>query len=79
MSQSTKISRKDVDRRKDDLGPPSGWKERRHSPERRLPVVREDEVTEEEFFRIFLLVRQAFQKAQLEQDNEAFVAAWPGK
>lgn len=71
----TKTRRKEADRRMDDLGPPSGWKERRRSPERRLPVVREDEVTEEEFFRMFLLVRQAFQKALLEQDNEAFAAA----
>jgi hypothetical protein len=38
------------DRRKQDAGPPAGWKERRNSPERRLPEV--EEISVEEFKRL---------------------------
>ena len=34
------------DRRKRDIGPPSGWKERRRSAERRMPEVEELSVAE---------------------------------
>ncbi len=34
------------DRRDQDVGPPSGWRERRHSVERRRPEVREISLTE---------------------------------
>jgi len=41
------------DRRKKDIGPPAGWKERRRNPERRMPEV--EEISVEEFKRIMLL------------------------
>lgn len=34
------------DRRKHDIGPPAGWKERRRNPERRLPEVEEISIAE---------------------------------
>lgn len=37
------------DRRKDDLGPPSGWRERRRTVERRLPEIVEDAVSHGEW------------------------------
>ena len=39
-----------LDRRKRDIGPPAGWKERRRTPERRLPEV--EEISIEEFKRL---------------------------
>lgn len=41
------------DRRDDDQGPPSGWKDRRHSPERRIPAVEETDMSEAEWHRYF--------------------------
>lgn len=41
------------DRRDDDLGPPCGWKERRHNTERRIPTVEEQTMTEEEWLSYF--------------------------
>lgn len=38
------------DRRKRDVGPPVGWKERRRNPERRMPEV--EEISVEEFMRL---------------------------
>ena len=38
------------DRRKRDVGPPAGWKERRRNPERRMPEV--EEISVEEFMRL---------------------------
>lgn len=43
-------NRTGLDRRKCDIGPPAGWKERRRNPERRLPEVAE--ISIEEFNRI---------------------------
>lgn len=43
--------REGEDRRTDDLGPPSGWNERRNSVERRLPTVDEESFSEIEWFR----------------------------
>lgn len=54
------------DRRQDDCGPPCGWNERRRMVERRLPVVKEDEISECEWFRAmaaFLSKRRAEGKA----------------
>lgn len=42
--------RKTGDRRVDDVGPPMGWKERRRSVERRMPIVNEDEFTRSDWF-----------------------------
>lgn len=41
------------DRRQIDLGPPAGWSERRRSPERRMPAISEDSISEEEWLRYF--------------------------
>lgn len=38
------------DRRKKDMGPPKGWKDRRHAPERRMPEV--EEISVAEFMRL---------------------------
>lgn len=42
------------DRRGEDLGPPLGWRDRRATAERRLPVVQEDAFTEAEWFRLMV-------------------------
>jgi hypothetical protein len=41
--------RSSADRRKSDVGPPSGWRERRRSVERRLPELVEDAVSHGEW------------------------------
>lgn len=41
------------DRRDDDCGPPSGWKERRRTTERRIPSVEETDMTEAEWLNYF--------------------------
>lgn len=51
-----------ADRRQGDYGPPCGWRERRRNVERRMPIVREDEITQTEWFRrmaTFLSQRKA--------------------
>jgi len=40
------------DRRSSDIGPPLGWRDRRMTAERRLPIVQEDALTEAEWFRL---------------------------
>ncbi|WP_374279253.1 hypothetical protein [Azonexus sp.] len=37
------------DRRQDDIGPPSGWRDRRRRAERRLPELREFVMSEADF------------------------------
>jgi hypothetical protein len=46
--------RKLDDRRADDLGPPSGWRERRRTVERRLPIIEEGTVSLREWHQHFL-------------------------
>jgi hypothetical protein len=41
------------DRRDDDQGPPSGWKERRRTAERRIPSVEETDMSETEWLSYF--------------------------
>lgn len=41
------------DRRSQDKGPPSGWKERRRTAERRIPAVEETSMTEAEWLSYF--------------------------
>ena len=41
------------DRRDDDIGPPAGWKDRRHTTERRIPNVEESSVSEDEWLAYF--------------------------
>ena len=57
------------ERRGEELGPPNGWRERRLSVERRLPVVQENIVSEAEWFRRlarFITKKRAMEKAELE-------------
>lgn len=42
------------DRRANDLGPPSGWRERRRTVERRLPTIEEGTVSLREWHQHFL-------------------------
>jgi len=42
-----------TDRRDDDIGPPTGWKDRRRSTERRIPNVEEATVSEDEWLAYF--------------------------
>lgn len=42
------------DRREDDVGPPSGWRDRRRHVERRIPEIEEHELSEEEWAEYFL-------------------------
>jgi hypothetical protein len=55
------------DRRKRDIGPPEGWKERRRNPERRLPEV--EEISIAEFMR---LMAEAGQPAASDEEDPAF-------
>lgn len=43
--------RKAADRRADDGEPPMGWRERRRTVERRMPIVKEDEISQSEWFK----------------------------
>jgi len=49
----TSNRRSQADRRQDDIGPPSGWKDRRRSTERRIPAIEECEVSESEWLMFF--------------------------
>lgn len=46
---STKERRLADDRRQEEVGPPSGWKDRRRRTERRIPKLSECDVSEEEW------------------------------
>jgi len=46
------------ERRELENGPPSGWKERRRSVERRLPEVQLEDMSEEQFIVELLAVKQ---------------------
>ena len=52
MSREHKL-RAASDRRDDDIGPPAGWKDRRHTTERRIPNVEESSVSEDEWLAYF--------------------------
>lgn len=45
--------RKQTDRRHRDAGPPKGWKDRRRSSERRLPLAVENDLSADDFERYF--------------------------
>lgn len=42
-----------ADRRDEDIGPPPGWKDRRHTTERRIPSVEEATMSEDEWLAYF--------------------------
>ena len=48
-----KHPRTSADRRQQELGPPNGWKDRRHTTERRIPEIAECEVSEAEWLFYF--------------------------
>lgn len=51
---SNNFERRDcADRRQDEVGPPSGWKDRRRRTERRIPELDEYEVSETEWLAYF--------------------------
>lgn len=51
---SNKFERRDcTDRREEEIGPPSGWKDRRRRTERRMPEIGECEVSESEWLEYF--------------------------
>jgi hypothetical protein len=45
--------RSGIDRRKRDIGPPTGWADRRKQAERRLPAAEETEMSADEFAKLF--------------------------
>ncbi len=54
------------DRRTGDGEPPAGWSERRRKVERRMPTVKEDEISQSEWFKrmaAFLAQRKAKREA----------------
>lgn len=69
-------SRSADDRRSDETGPPLGWRERRRSVERRMPSVKEDEISREEWVKhmaCFIAQRRA-EKAAMEKAFESLAA-----
>ena len=59
-------SRNASDRRAEDGEPPLGWSERRRKVERRMPTVKEDEISQNEWFKrmaAFLAQRRAKKEA----------------
>ena len=70
--------RKVHDRRFDDAGPPSGWRERRRFPDRRLPKVIEMEITKEAFVQMLTINSASIRKAQ-EEANLLVVLAMSAK
>ena len=51
---SNNIERRErADRRQDEVGPPSGWRDRRRRTERRIPELDEYEVSESEWVAYF--------------------------
>ena len=59
------------DRRDDDIGPPVSWRDRRLLVERRLPTLKEDEISEAEWFK-----RMACFKAKRRIQREAIRSAY---
>jgi len=58
--------RNTCDRRTEDGEPPLGWRERRRRVERRMPMVKEDEISQNEWFKrmaSFLAQRRAKKEA----------------
>lgn len=63
-----KTDRRAVHERRDqDLGPPSGWRDRRRSVERRMPEIREISMPAEEFIAILRATREALRRAANEE------------
>ena len=59
MKRTDPCRRKSADRRDDDLGPPSGWRDRRRTVERRLPDVQEVEMSAEELVEMLGVAKQS--------------------
>ena len=72
------MNRRDrIERRDQDLGPPSGWKDRRRSVERRMPEIREIAMPAAEFIAILRSTQEALRRAAnegLDAGSEAFPA-----
>jgi hypothetical protein len=52
-----------TERRDQDLGPPSGWKDRRRSVERRMPEIREIAMPVAEFIAILRSTQEALRRS----------------
>lgn len=64
--------RKGDDRRKQDVGPPTGWSDRRHTVERRLPEVEYDVISHGEwevFYSAYRTVR-SIKRGEVPEDLE---------
>lgn len=59
-----------LDRRKRDVGPPAGWKERRRTPERRMPEV--EEISIEEFNRLMRINNPATPDQPGSEEDKSF-------
>ncbi len=62
------LDRAHDDRRKADEGPPVGWRERRHTVERRMPQVEEDAISQGEWEVYFAAYSATLQK---EEDTDS--------
>ena len=58
MSGDT-AARKSEDRRIEDIGPPNGWRDRRRTVERRLPLVEESVISDAEWHHYFVAGKKA--------------------
>lgn len=80
---SGKNRRSQDDRRKVDLGPPSGWRERRRAVERRLPELVEDAISHGEWevqwhaFRTRVAKKEAPPPADKEADGDLHIDRAP--
>jgi hypothetical protein len=78
---SPPLVRDDTDRRQADVGPPSGWLERRHTVERRMPDVEEDSISKSEW-EIYYAAYSASHgatKVTVEPEKDAPLEPAPGK
>jgi hypothetical protein len=60
-----------IDRREEDIGPPSGWRDRRRHVERRIPQTEEVEVSDEEW--VLYFVKPAQETTPVEHEAAAEV------
>jgi hypothetical protein len=58
--------REKQERRHEDVGPPTGWRERRRTVERRLPLVEETAISESDWHAYFVATREKIED-QVEQ------------
>jgi hypothetical protein len=69
--------RKAADRRAFDGEPPQGWRERRRTVERRMPTVKEDEISQNEWFKRMaaFLIQRSKKKEEIRRAFESLEGA----